>query len=154
LITAKDERKVRSCVKLFNFFSWVNSHPFDIKFVAFCPEFSGDSYIEFQEKIISWKFFRNFRANQCERTTTETYEISPKFLQFLFSIRIVLKMFSQVLSYGFCTQVRRDVHKRITKRRYEEEKRLRFLFRKPVLFTFGLVLITPYFLGVLVWKFY
>ena len=29
------------------FFSWVNTHPFDPKFVAFCPKFSGDSYLEF-----------------------------------------------------------------------------------------------------------
>ena len=29
------------------FFSWVNTHPFDLKFVAFCPKFSGDSWVEF-----------------------------------------------------------------------------------------------------------
>jgi len=46
------------------FFSWVNTHPFDLKFVAFCPKFSGDSYVEFLEKTISEEFFRNFRANQ------------------------------------------------------------------------------------------
>jgi len=59
-ITARDERKVRLCVKLFWFFSWVNTHPFDLKFVAFCLEFSGDSYVKFQEKTISGEFFRNF----------------------------------------------------------------------------------------------
>ena len=42
------------------FFSWVNTHPFDLKFVAFCPKFSEDSYMEFQEKIISGEFFRNY----------------------------------------------------------------------------------------------
>jgi len=42
------------------FFSWVNTHPFDLKFVAFCPKFSGDSFVEFQEKTISGEFFRNF----------------------------------------------------------------------------------------------
>ena len=46
------------------FFSWVNSHPFHLKFIAFCPEFSRDSYVEFQEKPISGEFFRIFRANQ------------------------------------------------------------------------------------------
>jgi len=45
------------------FFSWVNTHPFDLKFVAFCPKFSGDSYVELQEKIISGEFFRNFLTN-------------------------------------------------------------------------------------------
>jgi len=44
----------------FSFFSWVNTHPFDLKVVAFCPKFSGDSYVEFQEKTISGEFFRNF----------------------------------------------------------------------------------------------
>jgi len=39
------------------FFSWVNTSPFDLKFV-FCSKFSGDSYVEFQEKI--------FRENFCE----------------------------------------------------------------------------------------
>jgi len=34
------------------FFLWVNIHPFDLKFVAFCPELSGDSYVEFKEKSI------------------------------------------------------------------------------------------------------
>ena len=42
------------------FFSWVNTHPFDLKFVAFCPKFNGDSWVEFQEQIIPGEFFRNF----------------------------------------------------------------------------------------------
>ena len=44
----------------FWFFSWVNTHPFDLKFVAFCPKFSGDSWVEFKEKTIPGEFFRNF----------------------------------------------------------------------------------------------
>jgi len=42
----------------------VNTHPFDLKSVAFCPKFSGDSYAEFQDKTISGEFFRNFAQNQ------------------------------------------------------------------------------------------
>ena len=42
------------------FFSWVITHPFDLKFVAFCPKFSGDSWEEFQDKTIPREFFRNF----------------------------------------------------------------------------------------------
>jgi len=38
----------------------VNTHPFDLKFVVFCPKFSGDSLMEFQEKTIPEEFFRNF----------------------------------------------------------------------------------------------
>jgi len=53
-----------------------------------------------------------------------------------------------------CTQVRRHVHKRITTRRYGEENPGRFVFGKPVLFTLGPGLTTPYSLGVLVWNFY
>ena len=52
-ITVRAERKVRLCVKLFDFFRGWNTHLFDLKFVAFFPKFSGDSYVEFKEKIIS-----------------------------------------------------------------------------------------------------
>jgi len=68
--------------------------------------------------------------------------------------RIARKKITQVLWYVVCTQVRRHVHKRITKRRYEEEKPGRFVFGKPVLFTLGLGFTTPYSLGVLVWNLY
>ena len=64
------------------------------------------------------------------------------------------KKFLQVLSYVFCTQVRWHVHKQFTKGRYREEKLRRFVFGKPILFTLGLGLITPYSLGILVWNFY
>jgi len=54
--TAMVERKVRLCVKLFEFFP-MYTHPFDVKFVAFYPKFNPDSYVEFQEKIIPGQFF-------------------------------------------------------------------------------------------------
>jgi len=59
-VTARAERKVRLCVKLIDFFSWVNTHPFDLKFVAFRPKFSADSWVECQEKTIPGELFRNF----------------------------------------------------------------------------------------------
>ena len=59
LITARAERKFRLCAKLFHFFRG-RTHPFDLKFVAFCPKFSGDSYVGFQEKSISGEFVENF----------------------------------------------------------------------------------------------
>ena len=37
LITVKAERKLRLCENVCFFFSRVNTHPFDLKFVAFCP---------------------------------------------------------------------------------------------------------------------
>jgi len=48
----------------------------------------------------------------------------------------------------------RHVHKQITKRRYAGEKPGRSVFEKPVLFTLGLALTTPYSSGHLVWNFY
>jgi len=46
------------------FFSKVNTHPFDVKFVAFCSKFSLDSYVEFQEKNYFGEIFLKF----CEKT--------------------------------------------------------------------------------------
>ena len=134
------------------FFSWVNTHPFGLKFVAFCPKFSGDSYLEFQEKTISGEFLRNF-----VQTKAILYRNLWNFAllyEILFSVRTAPKKFTQVPSYLVCTQVRRHVHKQITERRYGAEKPGRFVFRKPVLFTLGLGLTTPYSLGILVWNFY
>ena len=71
-----------------------------------------------------------------------------------FRVRIALKKFTQVLSYVFCTQVRRHVHKQITEGRYGEEKPGRFVFGKPILLTLGLGLTASYSLGILVWNFY
>ena len=71
-----------------------------------------------------------------------------------FWVSTALKKFTQVLSYVFCTQVRRHVYKKITKRRYGEEKPCSFVFGKPVLFTLGLGHTTPYSLGISVWNFY
>ena len=42
----------------------MNTHPFDLKFVAFFPKFSGYSWVEFKEKTIAGEFFRNFVQNQ------------------------------------------------------------------------------------------
>jgi len=134
------------------FFSWVNAHPFDLKLVAFCPKFSGDSYVEFQEKTILGEFFRNFGQ-------TKGYPL-PKLVKFRptfrnFSLRpYCAEKITQVLSYVVCTQVRRHVHKHITKRRYGGEKPGRSVFGKPVLFPLGRGLTTPYSPGILVWNFY
>ena len=58
------------------FFSWVNTHLFDLNFVAFCPEFSGDSYVEFQEKL--------FRENFSE-IFAQTDVPLPKLVKFRFT---------------------------------------------------------------------
>jgi len=123
-----------------------------MKFVACCPKFSRDPYVEFQEKNYFGIIFQKFWANQ-------GYPL-PKLWNFallseiLFWVRIALKKFTRVLSHVVCTQVRRHVNKRITERRYGGEKPGRFVFGKPVLFTLGLGLTTPYSLGILVWNFF
>ncbi len=93
----------------------MNTHSFDLKFVAFCLEFNGDSYVKFQEITISGEFFTQTKA-----ISTKTCEISPYFLQFLFCVRIALKKFTQVLSYVVCTQERRNVHKEYTGKKSQD----------------------------------
>ena len=148
LITASAERKIRLCAKLFDFFRG----GILIRLALNLSRFVLNSV-----EIPTWNFRKNlFRENFSEILCkpTETCKISPYFRQFLFWVRIVLKRFTQVLPYVVCTQVRRHVHKRITKRRYGVENPGRFVFEKPILFTLGLGLTTPYSLGVLVWNFY
>ena len=96
-------------------FSWANTRPFDLKFVAFCHKFSGDSYVQFQEKSISGEFFRNF-----VQTKAILYQNLWNFAlhsEIVFWVRIALKTFTRVLSWVVCTQVRTHVHKQIPKRR-------------------------------------
>jgi len=112
------------------FFSWVNTHPFDLKSVAFCPKFSGDSYAEFQEKTISGEFFRNFVKTKA--ILLQNLWNFALLSAILFRVRIALKKFTQVPSSVVCTQVRRHVHKQIKERRYGEENPGRFVFGKPV----------------------
>jgi len=143
-ITARTERKVRLCVKLFGFFRG----RILIRLTWNLSRFVLNS-VEFQEKNISGEFFINF-----VQTKAILYRNLWNFAllsEILFWGRIALKNFTQVLSYVVCTPVRRHVHKKITKRRYGGEKPGRFVFGKPVLFTLGLGLTTPYSLGVLVW---
>ena len=134
------------------FFSQANTHPFYLKFVAFRPKFSRDSYVKFQEKTISGKVFRIFV--QIKATLYQNLWNLALLSAILFSVHFALKKFTQVLSYVFCTQVRRNIHKQIKKRRYGEEKLGRFVFGKLVLFTLNLRLTTSYSLGILVWNFY
>ena len=100
----------------------MNTHPFDLKFVSFCPKFSGDSYVEFQEKTISREFFRNLcKPRLC---STKIWDILPYFLQFYFGSRHHWrnqKIITQVLWYVVYTQLGRHVHKQIIKRKYREE---------------------------------
>jgi len=64
-----------------SFFSWVKTHPYDLKFVAFCFKFSGNSWVEFQEKNISGELFRNFV--QTKAPLTKLVKFRPKFFYFI-----------------------------------------------------------------------
>ena len=104
----------------------MNTHPFDLKFVAFCPKFSRDSYVEFGKKL-----FRENFSKILLKTNFILYRNSWNFAllsEILFWVCIALKRFAQVLSYVVCPQVRRHSHKQITKRRYGENKSQDVLF--------------------------
>ena len=151
-ITVRTGRKVRLCVELFDFFRGLILIRLTWNLSCFVPN---------SVEILAWNFRKKlFRENfsiilsKPRLSSTKTCEISPYFPIFVFWVRIALKKFTLVLSYVVCTQVRRHVNKQITKKRYGGEKAGRFIFEKPVLFTFGLALTTPYSLGILVWNFY
>ena len=149
-ITVRVERKVRLCVKLFDFFPrWIL-----IRLTWNLPPFVPNSV-----QILTWNFRKKlFRDNYSEilwkTKAIKICEISPYFLQFYSMLKTCVEKFTQVLSCAVCTLWRRQVHKQITKRRYRGEKPGHFVFGKPVLFTLCLGLTTPYSLGLLVWKFY
>jgi len=130
----------------------VNTHLFTLKFFTFCSKFLWNSYVEFHKKNYFRRIFRKFCAKQ-------GYPL-PKFVKFallfaiLFCVHIALEKLTQVLSYVVCTQLKRHIHKQITKRRYRKEKQGRYVFGNPILFTLGLRLTTPYSFGLLEWNFY
>jgi len=149
-ITVRAERKVRLCVTLLDFF--------------FLGEYSSvwpnTCHVLSQ---IQWGFLHvistknNFQRNFQKFCANQGYPL-PKYLNICptfcnFILRTALKKFTQILRYVVFTHLRRHVHKLITKMRYREEKLGRFLFRKPVVFTLGLRLTTPYFLRLLVSNF-
>ena len=146
------ERKILLCVKLFDFFSgwililltWNMSH--------FFPNSVEILTWNFRKKTISGEFFRNF-----VQTKGILYQNLWNFVllsAILFWLRSALKKFTQVLLYVICTQVRRHANKKIRKRRYGEKMPGRFIFGKPILFTLGPGLTTPYSLSILVFNFY
>jgi len=126
------------------YFSWVNTHPFDLKFVPFCAKLSGDSSVKFQEKTTPGEFFKNFVKTKAMlyRNLWNSGLISA----ISFWVRTALKKSTQALSYVICTQARRHVHKRITERRYGEEKPGRLVFgnRYCSLSVWDLLRLTPW----------
>ena len=113
LITARAERKVRLCAKLFDFFRGR---------ILIRLTWNLSRFVPYSVEILTWNFRKKlFWENFSEilwnprLSSTETCAISPYFRQLLFWVRIALKRFTQVLLCVFCTQVRRHVHKRIKK---------------------------------------
>ena len=151
LITARAERKVRLCVKLFDFFPrWILTH----------LTWNPSRFVQNSVEILTWNFTKKlvreiFLEILCKPrlSSTKTCEISSYFLRFYF-VSILCVKFTQVPPYVVYTQARRHVHKKITKGRYGEEQPGRFVFRKPVLCILSLEPTTPYSLGILIWNFY
>ena len=152
LITVRAERMVCFYVKLFDFFrGWI----------LICLTWNLSGFFSNSVEILTWnvrkKLFQENFSEDFLQTKAILYQNLWNFalLYAIFILRpYCAENFTQVFSHVVCTQVRRHVHKRIKKRKYGEKKPGRFVFGKPVLFTLGLGLTTPYSLGVLVWNFY
>jgi len=82
----------------FLFLTWVNTHLFHLKIVAFFPKFSGDSYVEFQEKTISGDYFRNFV--QTKAILYQNFWNSHYFLQFIMGLYCVEKVHTSTFICG------------------------------------------------------
>jgi len=113
LITARAERTVRSCVKLFDFFRGSILIRLTWNLLCFVPNSVEILTWNFRKKLFQQNFSEIFA--QTKAILYQNLLISPHFLQFLFCARIALKKFAWVLSYVVCTQVRRHVHKRSQK---------------------------------------
>ena len=151
-ITARAKRKGRLCVKLFYFFP----RGILIHLTWNLSRFAPNTVEIFTWNIGKKLFWENF-SEILLKTKAILYRNSWNFallFEILFWVRIAFKRFAQVVSYVVCPQVRSHVHKQITKTRYGEEKPGPFVFEKPVLFTLGLGLSTPYPLGISVSHFY
>jgi len=152
LITSRAERKVRLCVKAFDIFRGRILIRLTRNISRLVPN---------SVEILTWNFMKklfweNFPEILCKPrlSSTKTSEILPYFLQFLFRVRITLKNLMQVLSYAVCTQVRTHVHKRITKKKIQGRKAMRFCFRKTSFVHSRSGTYYALLLGVLVWNFY
>jgi len=173
---------VRLCLKLFDFFP---------RWILIPLTWNLSHFVPYSVEILTWNFRKKLFLENFSEILLKTKAILYLNLwnfallsAILFWVRIALKKFTEVLSYVGCTQLRRHVHKQITKRRcgeekftevlyyvvctklrrhvhknitkrrWGEEKPGRSVFGKPVLFTLGPGLTTPYSLGILVWNFY
>ena len=125
-ITARAARKVRLSVKLFDFFRGR---------ILICLTWNLSRFVLNSVDILTWNFRKklfaeNFSEILCKPrlSSTETCDISLYFLQFYSGSVLRWNKFTQVLSYVVCTQVRRRVHKKITKKKDMGEKSQDVLF--------------------------
>ena len=105
------QRKVCLCVKLFNYFrGWI----------LIRLTWNLSRFVQNSVEILRWNFRKkifpeNFSKILCKPRLYRNLWNSGLFSEISFRVRILLKKFIQVLSYVVCTQVRRHVHKQITK---------------------------------------
>ena len=103
------------------------------------------SFVPNSSEVLTWNFRKKLFRDNFSEILCKTKAILYRNLwnsaivsDIFFWVRIALKKFTQVLSCVVFGQVRRHVHKKITKRTYGVENLGRFVFGKPVLFTLGL----------------
>ena len=112
------------------------------------PNFSGNSYIEFEEETLLGEFFRNF-----VRTKVILYKNfwnSALFSAILFSVCIALKFFLHKYFHMLFAPRQGDMSIKKSQKNDRGRKARTFCFRKTILCTLGLGLTTPYSLGILV----
>jgi len=151
-VTPRPEGKVRLCLKLFDCFP---------RWILIRLTWNLSPFVPNSVEIFTWNFREKLFPENFTEILLKTKAILYRNLwnfallsTILFWVRIAFTNFTEVLSYVFCTQLRRHVHKQITKRRYGEAKPGRSVFGKRVLFTLGPGFSMPYSLGILVWNFY
>jgi len=107
-----------------------------------------------------WRFLRGISGNNHFERFFQKFFAKQNLWNFallsaiFFRVRIALKKFTQVLSYVVCTQLRRHDHNQITKGDIGKKNSGHIGLEKLVLFSLGLIRITPYSFGVLVWNFF
>jgi len=121
------KRKVRLCVKVFNFFRGR---------ILFRLTWNLSRFVPNSMEILTWNLrkknyfgiiFQKFCANQGLYRNLWNFALLSKIL---FWVRIALKKFTQVLSYVVCTQVRRHAHKKNHKKKIRGKKARTFCIRK------------------------
>ncbi len=95
-----------------------------MKFIAFCPKFSPDSYLKFKEKL----FRVNFSEILWKTKAWKICEISPYFLQFFSWVHIALKIWISI--FICCLHPSKEARPKKSPKLVIEKKSRTYCFRK------------------------